>query len=328
MRSKTEKQLAIKWKNDGYSYKKIADLLSISRQSAVNLCNYRLKIDKITPGTKPKLTSKDILQIKRCVGNMKDRQERVNSTKILFDTGIKCSTRTIQRYMKKNGYMYKRILNKIILNDRQKQRRIEVVSEWIRDSQNCNKTIFSDEKCFSLDGPSDWRTYQQAGNENIHQKRQNQGGKLMVWLMALPNGLLSFRFINGKFNSQYYVNLMKEMVIPIMKLNFKNEFWFQEDNCSVHKSKYSTAFMKDSGISKISWPANSPDLNLVEDIWKLISDRVYDGPQCRTKEDLKKKIVKEINFINYFHRTKIIHLFKGMHNRLIKVIQKKGGLIN
>ena len=39
MRSKTEKQLAIKCKNDGYSYKKIADLLSISRQSAVNMCS-------------------------------------------------------------------------------------------------------------------------------------------------------------------------------------------------------------------------------------------------------------------------------------------------
>ena len=34
--------------------------------------------------------------------------------------------------------------------------------------------------------------------------------------------------------------------------------------------------MKDSAIKIIEWPAKSPDLNIVEDIWKMLSNDVYD----------------------------------------------------
>ena len=39
--------------------------------------------------------------------------------------------------------------------------------------------------------------------------------------------------------------------------------------------------MKDSVIKIIEWPAKSPDLNIVEDIWKMLSNVVYDGPQLK-----------------------------------------------
>jgi len=133
----------------------------------------------------------------------------------------------------------------------------------------------------------------------------------MVWLMILPNGLLSFHMITGKFRSADYITLLKSFVVPIMKVNVKSDFYFQQDNCTVHKAKIVQEYLKSSNISTITWPSRSPDLNIVEDVWKMISDMVYDGPLFLNKAELEKKlwmsyllstVPGEIKFWIYMHR--------------------------
>ena len=57
--------------------------------------------------------------------------------------------------------------------------------------------------------------------------------------------------------------------------------------------------MKKIGINVIKWLACSPDSNPVENIWKLIFNRVYDGTQLHRKNTLQQEIIKGIDFINY-----------------------------
>ena len=45
---------------------------------------------------------------------MMNQEERVNSIKILGETGINCCARTIQRYMKQSRYVYRKFINKIV----------------------------------------------------------------------------------------------------------------------------------------------------------------------------------------------------------------------
>ena len=62
------------------------------------------------------------------------------------------------------------------------------------------------------------------------------GWDVMVWLMALPNGLLCYKPITGKFNSNAYLELLQTTVVRISKLNFGDDFWLQSHNDSDHKS--------------------------------------------------------------------------------------------
>ena len=55
-------------------------------------------------------------------------------------------------------------------------------------------------------------------------------------------------------------------VVPILKLNFGEDFWLQEDNSSVHKSAKVKEFTRKSSINILPWPARSPDFNIVEDL--------------------------------------------------------------
>ena len=141
-------------------------------------------------------------------------------------------------------------------------------------------------------------TYVSGESKYIRNRRQCGGGWLMVWLMIFPNGLLSFHIINGKFQSSDYLTLLKNFVVPIIKVNVQSDFYFQQDNCAVHKAKIVYEVHKSKSISTITWPSRSPDLNIVEDVWKIISDMVYDGPQFERKEDLQKKLVDAICVIN------------------------------
>ena len=56
--------------------------------------------------------------------------------------------------------------------------------------------------------------------------------------------------------------------------------------------------MLQSSINILEWPAKSSDLNITEDIWKLISGQVYDGPQFLNINQLKTKLKNVIDNIN------------------------------
>ena len=87
----------------------------------------------------------------------------------------------------------------------------------------------------------------------------------------MPNGLINHKVIRKTLNSSGYLCLLKEQAIPIIKLNFGNNYSFQKDNASVHKAKIIQNFNVDSGINILKWPAKSSDINITEYVWRMIS---------------------------------------------------------
>ena len=55
--------------------------------------------------------------------------------------------------------------------------------------------------------------------------------------MVMSNGLTSHKIIRGNIKAADYLCILKEQAIPIIKLNFGENFSFQEDNASVSKAK-------------------------------------------------------------------------------------------
>ena len=98
---------------------------------------------------------------------------------------------------------------------------------------------------------------------------------------------------------------------------------FSSTHCKGNKE-----FYEESKIQVIKWPAKSPDINIVEDVWKIISDRVYDGPQFQNKSDLRAAIADAILHINKQDRGRIIELYKTIRSRLCTILEKKGCLFN
>ena len=67
---------------------------------------------------------------------------------------------------------------------------------------------------------------------------------------------------------------------------------FQHDNAPIHTSKCTKTWMEDNNVAILDWPARSPNLNPIENVWgSMVQNICENGKSFRNKEDLKKEIV-------------------------------------
>jgi len=100
------------------------------------------------------------------------------------------------------------------------------------------------------------------------------------------------------------------------------ELKFMHDGASVHRSKLTTAWLTKKKIETIKWPAHSPDLNPIENIWGILTRAVYaNGRQFQNKVELKEEILKQWSLIS---PEQLSNHVESMTDRVIEVIKKDG----
>ena len=57
-------------------------------------------------------------------------------------------------------------------------------------------------------------------------------------------------------------------------MNLEKDFIFQQDNDPKHVAKKSIKFFNDSNIKLLEWPAQSPDLNPIENLWYILDSKI------------------------------------------------------
>ena len=117
--------------------------------------------------------------------------------------------------------------------------------------------IFSDEMKFNLDGPDGWVYYWHdlRRDEEIFSKKQQGGKSFMVWGGFGYGGKASLAFPTGRMYAIHYQTLLEEYLIPVAE-RIGTENWI---------------FQQDKGVHGMEWPAISPDLNPMENVWGLLS---------------------------------------------------------
>ena len=50
-------------------------------------------------------------------------------------------------------------------------------------------------------------------------------------------------------------------------------------------------WMAKVNMTTLEWPARSPDLNLIENVWEMLAQLVYDGPEITKEAQLWKRIL-------------------------------------
>ncbi|CAD6191794.1 unnamed protein product [Caenorhabditis auriculariae] len=192
-------------------------------------------------------------------------------------------------------------------NERLQFARSNMATDW-------NKIIFRDEKKFNLDEPDGYAHYWRDLRKDpmYFSKRNFGGGSLMVWAAFCGNGTVALSFIGTRTNSQDYQQLLAQHLLPYLRRRRRANMIYQQDNASVHASNSTLAWFAAKNVVLLDWPACSPDLNPVENLWSVLVRRVYaNAKQYTPVNDLKKSDSCRVGC---------------MPNRIFEVAQKQGGI--
>ena len=102
----------------------------------------------------------------------------------------------------------------------------------------------------------------------------------MVWGMISSAGVGPIVRFHGNINASVYKELLRQHALPHLRKGTVETPIFMQDNAPCHKAKTVLSFLEEEGIAVMKWPPQSPDMNPIENVWKIIGEKAQNrNPQ-------------------------------------------------
>ena len=242
--------------------------------------------------------------------------------------GLECSLTTIKRRLNDSNLNGHRAAVKQMLTENAVRRRLEFAN--LHRNFNWDNVVFSDEvKIETAASGLEWVRRppdQRYQTEYIREVDRQGRVALLVWGAFSKKAFFDLVFLEGSLNSQGYINKILEPRILPYKRKFKNMILMQ-DNASCHKAYRVTDFFRDNEIDTIKWPSKSPDMNPIENLWRILKIEVgclnqYTKYQI---DEVKQKIKNAWNKIKRGRYAMVQKIYReGMNKRMEAVIAANG----
>uniref|UniRef100_A0AAR2JEB8 Transposase Tc1-like domain-containing protein n=1 Tax=Pygocentrus nattereri TaxID=42514 RepID=A0AAR2JEB8_PYGNA len=309
----------------GLTQTKIAEQLGISQSSVCKALKKNCSKRTNCSGVR-KTSARDNKQLRKiAVSN------RFKSTSELTDlwnkqTGADVSRSTTYRRLRELGFKSRVPAVKPMLNKKQMEKRLKWAkehSEWT--AEDWQKVVFSDESRFCISfgdqGPRVWRRCGETYNHECVKRSVKFPQSVMVWGCMSARGVGKLCFLKKTVNAAVYQDILETFLIPTVEEQFGEEdFIFQQDLAPAHAAKSTKDWFTKKQLEVLAWPANSPDLNVIENLWAIVKRKIRDRKPT-TLDQLKQNIATAWEAVSAETCDKLV---KSMPRRLQAVIQAKG----
>ncbi|CAG8494005.1 1496_t:CDS:1 [Dentiscutata heterogama] len=245
------------------------------------------------------------------------------------------SKETIRNVLRNNNYTSYIKPKKPLLSKDSKAERYKFAEEHLNWTANdWKKVVFSDESKFIRFGCNHRQFYwKHPGDpfqdEYVKGMKAFGGGGVMIWGCITSQGVGHLCCIESNIDSEAYrIILAKELFGTLLQYDLSvDDIIFQQDQAPAHRSGDTKDWLYYRNLEYFDWPPYSPDLNIIEDLWSIIKQRLeklHEREPAETLDHLWDQVRRiwgmiDINIIN--------NLYESMPERIAAVYKQKGGYI-
>ncbi len=207
-----------------------------------------------------------------------------------------------------------------MIRENNKVKRLEWCKKMLKDKECFDDVIWTDESSVMID-PYSRKCYRRIGEPRKLKARAKHPAKVHVWGGISCRGATPCVLFTGIMISTKYVRILEAGLLPFVKDAFPDGHRFQQDNDPKHCSKYTRAKLVEHSVNWWPTPAESPDLNPIENVWGTMKTFLRNEYKPRNLESLK-------DGIRAFWKTltpeKCRKFIVHLHTVIPKVIEKEG----
>ncbi len=228
------------------------------------------------------------------------------------EAAVTASRATTYRRVKEFGYSCR-------------QRRLTWAKEKNWTVAQWSKVLFSDESKFCISfgnqGPRVWRKGGEAHSPSCLKSSLKFPQSVMIWGAMSSAGVGPLCFLKTNVTAPIYQDILEHFMLPSADQLFKDaDFIFQQDLAPAHTAKSTKSRLNDHGVGVLDWPANSPDLNPTENIWRIVKRKMR-NKRPKNADELKATVKETWASIPPQQCHKLI---TSMPRRIEAVIKAKG----
>jgi len=334
--SKSQRESIIAAKKLGNTDSRISEVVSCSISSVQRVWrSYRLKETPKKRTGRPRILDEfEREELKRSVvSNKKTRRQTLSQIRlnVINETNKPISIQTIRKELAEQGLRSRIPRFSPLISERNKEKRLF----WARTYENWTvedfkKVVWSDESTYTQFRTSGFGRVWREPSEEFHEDCiaatvQKSFGR-MFWGCFSWVGMGPLVPLVGRVTGNTHREVLENYAVPTVKSHakkIKKKFLFQEDNAPVYTARVARSFLKSSNIELLPWPAQSPDINPIENIWSHIEVRIRQrDSQPSSVAQLEQWVKEEWDAVpvKYYR-----NLIKSMPRRVQAVLAANGG---